>query len=172
MTMSKKKGKIPQFSLSLSRDCKIIPIKISLQEINMVFHCFFTFVSDFVIKNHKLGIVFNKLTTNSHLRFHFCNKSNPQYRNKNNAPPSASKTKKFLTEMTPVFLIPKPCILMMVRKKLSSPDESYAAGKSLPQETHPEQAEKPKRGDLQECYNKPSIIRLARSTDAGSNDAR
>ena len=95
MTMSKKKGKMPQFSLSLSRDCKIIPIKISLQEINMVFHCFFTFVSDFVIKNHKLGIVFNKLTTNCHLRFHFCNKSNPQYRNKNNAPPSASKTKKF-----------------------------------------------------------------------------
>lgn len=61
----------------------------------MVFHCFFTFVSDFVIKNHKLGIVFNKLTTNCHLRFHLCNKSNPQYRNKNNAPPSASKTKKF-----------------------------------------------------------------------------
>lgn len=44
--------------------------------------------------------------------------------------------------------------------------------KSLPQETHPEQAEKPERGDLQECYNKPSIIQLARSTDAGSNDAR
>ena len=44
--------------------------------------------------------------------------------------------------------------------------------KSLPQETHPEQAEKPERGDLQEFYNKPSIIRLARSTDAGSNDAR
>ena len=131
MTMSKKKGKIPQFSLSLSRDCKIIPIKISLQEINMVFHCFFTFVSDFVIKNHKLGIVFNKLTTNCHLRFHFCNKSNPQYRNKNNAPPRQARPRSFLTEMAPVFLIPKPCILMMVRKKLSSPDESYAAGKVL-----------------------------------------